>query len=333
VLAVALLSVLLNIVTAVFIGILIAAAMFMVRMSRSVVHRRYHCAAVRSNKNRDAPSMALLAQHGQRVAVFELEGPLFFGSAELLAVEVRAGIDSHTSGVVLDFRRTNDIDSTGAAVLLELHHGLQAEGRSVRFSGMQHRPGVAALMGELGVLAALPASSQFPDVDRAIEAAEDELLAGLSDAPVVSQHVPFEALDLLRGLEAGERDTVRRFLTERQFESGEIVFHEGDRGAELFVITQGHACVELRRADAAPIRLATFASGTTFGELSLLDREVRSATVVADVPLTCYVLTGDSFAALQADEPAIAIRLLVNLGRELSWRMRRANQMLHQLAG
>jgi len=333
VLVVALLSVLVNIVTAVFIGILIAAAMFMLRMSRSVIHRCYHCDTVRSNKNRDSHSMALLAEHGGRVAVFELEGPIFFGSAERLAVQVRAAIAADTRAVVLDFRRINDIDSTGAGVLMQLQQGLAADGRSVRFSGMQHRLHVGTLMTDLGVLTAIPASMQFPDVDRAIESAEDELLATLPDARNQLQDVPFESLDLLSDLQPQERETVRQFLSERKFERGEVVFREGDEGSELFVITQGHACVELRLGDAPPIRLATFASGTTFGELALLDLQARSATVVADVPLTCYVLTRERFADMQAREPAIAVRLLVNLGRELSWRMRRANQMVHQLAG
>jgi CRP-like cAMP-binding protein len=129
-----------------------------------------------------------------------------------------------------------------------------------------------------------------------------------------------------------EREAIRGFLLERQFESGETVFRQGDPGRELFVITQGRASVQFDRAGAAPIRLATFASGTTFGELAILDQRPRSATVVADGPLECLVLSEASFLAMQAREPDIAIRLLVNLSRELSFRMRRANQMLHQMA-
>jgi CRP-like cAMP-binding protein len=187
-------------------------------------------------------------------------------------------------------------------------------------------------MGDLGVLAAIPPALQFSDVDRALEAAEDALLASLPDGGGASNPVAFEALDLLRDLRPEEREAIRGFLLERQFESGETVFRQGDPGRELFVITQGRASVQFDRAGAAPIRLATFASGTTFGELAILDQRPRSATVVADGPLQCLVLSEASFLAMQAREPDIAIRLLVNLSRELSFRMRRANQMLHQMA-
>lgn len=332
VMGVALLSVLVNVVLAVFIGVLVAVAMFLLRMSRSVVRRHYTCSDVRSNQVRDEALMRQLALHGHRIVVFELEGPLFFGSAEGLARDVNAAIGTDTFGVILDFSRINDIDSTGARMLLQLYDSLVSSPCLVLFSGLRHRERVAALMGDLGVLAAIPAALQFPDLDRALEAAEDALLATVPEGSGASAPVPFEALDLLRGLRADELQAIRSFLLERRFEPGETVFRQGDRGSELFVITQGRASVQFDRADAAPIRLATFASGTTFGELAILDQRPRSATVVADGPLVCLVLTEAGFHAMQATEPDIAIRLLVNLSRELSFRMRRANQMLHQMA-
>ena len=69
----------------------------------------------------------------------------------------------------------------------------------------------------------------------------------------------------------------------------------------------------LRQPDGPAIRLATFAAGTTFGELAILDQQARSATVVADTPLACFVLSADSFDAMKTQAPAIAIRLLMNL--------------------
>ena len=71
---------------------------------------------------------------------------------------------------------------------------------------------------------------------------------------------------------------------------------------------------------------------TVFGEVALLDQEARSATVEADEDLVCYVLTRSSFEKLTADHSAIAIKLLTNLGRELSGRLRRANRTIYQLA-
>ena len=68
------------------------------------------------------------------------------------------------------------------------------------------------------------------------------------------------------------------------------------------------------------------------GELALLDQEARSATVEADEDLVCYVLDRASFDKLTRQDPAIAINLLSNLGRELASHLRRANRTIYQLA-
>ena len=78
-------------------------------------------------------------------------------------------------------------------------------------------------------------------------------------------------------------------------------------------------------------RLVTFSTGTVFGEFALLDLQARSATIEADEDLVCYLLSHASFERLTQQHPAIAINLLVNLGRELSGRLRRANRTIYQL--
>ncbi|TWO68648.1 cyclic nucleotide-binding domain-containing protein [Caenimonas sedimenti] len=329
---VTLLSVAVNIVAAVFIGVLIAVGLFLLRMSRSVVRRHYRCDEVRSHQSRDALSMNLLARHGARITVFELEGPLFFGSSEALARTVREVAGEDAFAVILDFRRVNDLDSTGARVLLQLHQDLTRAGCSVRFSGLRAGSVVAGAMADLGLAADRRRPTGTPDLDLAIEAAEDDLLATLRPTPAVLQPITFETLELARNFDAREREILRSFFVERRFAAGATVFAQGDFGTELFIVMQGRATAMLHQRGAEPLRLATFAPGATIGELALLDSGSRSATVVADWPLVCLVLSAGSFRDMQAREPAVAIRLLVNLGRELGFRMRRANQMLHRLA-
>jgi CRP-like cAMP-binding protein len=92
--------------------------------------------------------------------------------------------------------------------------------------------------------------------------------------------------------------------------------------------------VRLRLAgEGRTIRLATFAPGTVFGELALLDPGPRSASVEADQELVCYVLTEKAFEQLRQEHPEAAITLVTNLGRELSRRLRQANRTIYQLEG
>jgi sulfate permease, SulP family len=98
----------------------------------------------------------------------------------------------------------------------------------------------------------------------------------------------------------------------------------------VLIVTKGTASAYLQLLH-SNIRLATFAPGTIFGELAILDEGVRSATVVADTELVCRTLTTSSFAALSKTSPEVAIRLLAAIARELSGRLRVANRTIHQL--
>ena len=77
-------------VVGVAMGVAVAVLFFLIRMSKSVVRRTYHGDVVRSRKARDPKLTELLAAHGRRIVVFELEGPIFFGTAEDLATRVEA---------------------------------------------------------------------------------------------------------------------------------------------------------------------------------------------------------------------------------------------------
>lgn len=94
---------------------------------------------------------------------------------------------------------------------------------------------------------------------------------------------------------------------------------------------RGSASVHLRRGDGGATRPVSFSAGTVLGELAFLDRAPRSATVVADADLLCYVLTEAAFEELKARHPAIAIHFVTDLAREVSSRLRRATRTIHHL--
>jgi sulfate permease, SulP family len=91
VVVVAVLSIALNIVPAVFIGVAIAIALFAFRMSRSLVRRSYRCAAIHSRKSRTDSERAFLERAGDAILVMELQGALFFGHWREDALRHRCG--------------------------------------------------------------------------------------------------------------------------------------------------------------------------------------------------------------------------------------------------
>jgi SulP family sulfate permease len=315
-------------------GVTVAVLFFLVRMSRSVVRRTYHGDAVRSRKARDPKLSEVLAAHGRRIVVFELEGPIFFGTAENLATRVEAAAREGARLVVLDLRRVNEVDTTGARILIQIHERLRREGGHLLFSHAEDSHLVSPVLRDLGVAAALGPGALFADTDAALEWAEEQVIRVRGGADVLTGEVAMDRLSVLEGLTDAECDVVRGLLVRRTYSRGDVVIEEGSLDRDLFLMSRGTVSVnvDLPGQDRRR-RLASFSAGTVFGEVALLDREPRSATVIADEETVCYVLSEDGFHVLVRDHHAIAIKLLTNLGRELSRRVRRANAMISQLEG
>ena len=321
------LSVAVNIVLAVFAGVAIAVCMFVVRMSRSTVRRTYRGDIMHSRKARISAEMETLEQHGGAIMVMELQGPLFFGTAEKLTNQVHA-MSRDIAYLVLDLNRVSEIDSTGAEILLQL----QAERRhaGVRFLVSSAKTSeAAARLLELGARNAL--RETFEDADRALEHAEDDLLREKLGERAPGTELSLRQVGVLANFSGDEIDLLATHLVRTSHEKGELVFRQDAPGDALFMIVRGSASAYLHRPGTADIRLAVFAPGALFGELALLDAGLRSATVIADEALVCHALSKDEFARLSANSPALAIKLLTGIARELAGRLRRANVMIDQL--
>lgn len=188
------------------------------------------------------------------------------------------------------------------------------------------------MLRDLGVTTAVAGDRPFPDSDRAIEWAEDQLIASTVGDDAVKEAFALEDLDLFRGLSETARAAVHAMLEPRHYTRGDVVIAEGAEGSELFLVVRGSASVHLRHHDDGATRLVSFSAGTMLGEVALLDHAPRSATVLADDELVCLVLTEAAFEQLKAHHPAIAMHLLINLAREVSSRLRRATRTIHHLA-
>ena len=322
-----------NLVIAVAIGVVVTVLLFLFRMSKSVIRRAYRCDAVHSRKTREPRPMNVLSRDGGRILVLELEGPVFFGTAENLALYLESAWRENVSYVILDLKRVNEIDSTGAKILLQAHDRLTREGKHLLLSSFPEGTPLADFLKDMGVTAAFTRNRLFPDPDRAMEWAEDHLiLAQLGDVESGAEF-PFGQLDVFAHMDETELSVVKQALSRRVYHKGDVLFREGDNSDDLYVIAKGSASVRLRLSGAErETRLITFSPGTVFGEVALLDQEARSATVEADEELVCYVLTRQNFEKLTREHSAVAIKLLTNLGRELSGRLRRANRTIYQLA-
>jgi CRP/FNR family cyclic AMP-dependent transcriptional regulator len=97
-----------------------------------------------------------------------------------------------------------------------------------------------------------------------------------------------------------------------RYEPGSVVVKEGAAGTAFFVILEGRAKVAIgSRA------IASLGPGDFFGEISLLDGDPRTASVVADSSMLCLKLGGTHFLRLLQDQPKLMLKLLREVARRL----------------
>ena len=262
------LSITVNIVLAVFLGIALAVLLFVLRMSRSSIRRRYRCDTVRSRRARGVEEMAILERDGSSILVIELQGALFFGSAERLALDIDAETAQATRWLILDLQRVNDIDSTAVRILADIDTDLTR--RAVKLTlVLRDRSETSELLAEL------PGRRSGLMSDRAIEWAEDDLLDSktggcASGSRTIAEYPSSKFLCCGTSRQTNLSDCVLIFSPpygRRQHNT----FQEGDPGSHLFLVARGRASVHLMSKD-RNIRLATFAAGSVFGELALWTR-------------------------------------------------------------
>jgi CRP-like cAMP-binding protein len=111
-------------------------------------------------------------------------------------------------------------------------------------------------------------------------------------------------------------EIVRR-LTTRRYRRGEVIFHQGDPGDALHVVTSGSVKIVLPSPEGEEAIIATVRPGDFFGELSLLDGEPRSATATAIDATQTSTLPRAVFLDLLDVHPSLRDALLQGVAREL----------------
>lgn len=125
-----------------------------------------------------------------------------------------------------------------------------------------------------------------------------------------------------------ELHAVAALCRPRAYKAGETVFEEGELGDALFVIMTGEVEVIRRDSEGLPRAIATLGPTEFFGEMSLIDKEYRSATAKARVDSELLHLTAENLTAFRQHHKDGFTFVVINIARVLSARLRSANTRL-----
>jgi CRP/FNR family cyclic AMP-dependent transcriptional regulator len=133
--------------------------------------------------------------------------------------------------------------------------------------------------------------------------------------------VMLRKVSLFAGLKDKQLRSIASGGKESSYSAGQTIIEEGKSGVGFYLIVDGK--VSVRKGKKV---LAELGSSEFFGEMSLFDRQARSATVEAVTDTKCLVISAWSFIALVRTDPDIA----VNMMKELAGRLRLSNKALSE---
>ena len=316
------------------VGVGLAILLFIREQVRSTVVRRRTLGNQIFSKQVRLPSeLEILETRGERTAVFELQGSLFFGTTDQLYSALEADLRTRTY-VILDMHRVRSVDVTAAHMLEQVADTMRQRPGELIFSGVpRNLPGgrdLARYLEEAG-LSGAHAVRTVGELDEALEWVEERLLAEAQVEKVSRPALELHEIDLFTGRKAETLAELEALMTARRYPAGERIFGAGYTGDELFLVRRGAVRIVLPIGASQVHHLATFRRGDFFGEMAFLDRQPRSANAVAERETDLYVLSRARFDTLAEEHKRLAIGVLQGLARTLAIRLRHTNTELRAL--
>ena len=134
------------------------------------------------------------------------------------------------------------------------------------------------------------------------------------------------------GLSDASLDLLISMLDERRFEAGATVVAEGEPGRSMYIVHAGALVVSKRGELGRAVRITGFGPGDFFGEMTLIEMQNRSATVVAESPTVLYELTARKLYTYYKADISAYVMVMQNINRELCRRLRNADDRIAELA-
>lgn len=311
----------------VIVGLLMAVTLFLVTFSRvDVIRHQLTGEHSRSRVKRNEAERTYLQSIRNRLQVFQLEGYLFFGTANQLLERIRSTTNrADTQYMVSDFERVSGVDSTSTSSFLKLQRDAINEGMQLVFTGLNAISNRTIQQQFHSANAQLP--QLFDNLDSALEWIEDQQLA---DASSVASNVSPTLKDYLQSItpKAGNIDNILKLLERCELKAGDYLIKQGEAATEMFFIEQGSVTAQIEHASGSHIRLETLTHGVV-GELAFYLGNRRTAAVVCDSDAAVFKLTRSTLDEIEQQHPKEASAIHLILAKLLS---ERTSHLIAQVA-
>lgn len=310
-----------NMIWACFMGIGLSCLVILRRVSDSLTANWGYLDHYRSHRVRSYGENADLARMFERVGVLRLNGHLFFGNSIRLT-QLADELNPHAIAVVIDVSQVRDVDPSGLNALEWLIRAVLERKSTVVIAGLS-RTRSTELRETLHETDGIHLSI---DMDRGLELCEDLVLVNSASESIALLSKPLQDNSLLEGLTEGERTVVLMLGEPRQVAKGDVLFLKDSEADGVWLLEKG--VVSILSGGDQSARLSTLGPGQFLGEMSLIDGKRRSATAQADSPVSALLLDKEAIAALTEREPEASLKIMRNIAKYLSYRVRTSSALL-----
>ena len=268
--------------------------------------------------------------------VFELQGSLFFGTANQLQSALEPETEKRKY-VILSMRRVQSLDVTATHVLEQIKDRLEANNAYLVFcdipKGLPSGLKMKRFLKDTGVVRPTNKAFAFRELDEALEWVDAREMEAAA-VQVVSE-TPMEVRDMpiLAGRSEETIKALEALLELRSIKAGKKIFKTETAGDELFFIRRGSVKVMIPIRKKEQYHLATCGSGEIIGGVGFLDSSIQGSIAIAITDTEVYALSRASFDALAEQHRVLALSIIEHVALSLSTRLRVAIGEIQALRG
>ncbi len=290
------------------VGIVAAVVLFVVNYSRvSVTKHALTGAELQSRFTRSPNQRKSLIEQGEKTFILQLQGFIFFGTANKLLEQVRGRVEDAKQTplqfLILDFAKVSGLDSTAMLSFSKMKQILQDRSITILVTGPS-----AEILNQLekGDFVSIDSdtATAFPDLDHGLEWVENKILNAANE----QQDGNISLKDMFHQLLPNETHLkdLFKFLEKRDVKTGDYLMRQEDAPDNIYFVESGQVTAQLEYPNQPPVRLETMKSGRVIGELGFYLGQKRTAAVIADEPSTVYLLSAKNLAKMEKKAPEVA---------------------------
>lgn len=309
------------------VGIVVAVLLFVVNYSRvNVIRHAISGANFPSYVVRPRLYDQLLRQRGDSIYTLELQGYIFFGSADRLVKHIRERIEDTSLPqlryLLLDFRLVTGIDSSTALSFTKLNHLTKNHEITLVFTKISEE--YLDILGE----ELRKELIIFENLDQGIIWCEEKMIEVFTEVGLVAKPKTIlqiiedsltpetEEQDWLETLIPGSKQEpskrasrLLKYLTLIDADDGEYLINENHEIEGLYFIENGQVREFASRDDGTKVVLSMLETGTAFGTIDHTAENIASTNYVTNEPCKLYFLSLENMKRMEEEDPQLALVL------------------------